>query len=126
MDLPESELWPDVSSKEEPEEHAIAPRPCRKLLGGHGVYYAFAENYGALGIVALDSELEWTGIGSRRFVGQKMSGWAEIAITFPEWGGFRTLLNARRENRIVREPVLVRVSAPGESAAPTIAVACAR
>jgi beta-mannosidase len=111
VDTPESELWPDVSSTEEPPSHEVVPRGA--LRGGHGVYYQLGDNYGALGIVDL-SGVRWTGIGSRRFTGSS----GEIAITFPKWAGFRTLLEARRENRIVRQPLLARVSGPVPSNLP--------
>jgi beta-mannosidase len=120
LDTRESVAWPDVSSSEEPEDRAVAPRPYRTLPAGHAVYYQFAENYGALGIVALDPALEFTGIGSRKFEARKPAGAAEIGITFPRWNGFRTLLEARKENRILRQPLLTRVEGPDESAAPRL------
>lgn len=120
LDTSESVLWPDVSSTAEPDNHDIAPRAYQKLPNGHAVYYQLAENYGALGFVALDPELEFTGIGSRRFVAKKASGTAEIGITFPRWDGFRTLLEARKENRILRQPLLARVDAAQEGSAPAL------
>jgi beta-mannosidase len=118
LDTPETVAWPDVSSTTEPDGHDIGPRPYRKLPAGHAVYYQLAANYGALGIVALDPDLEFTGIGSRKFVAEKPQGEAEIGITFPRWDGFRTLLEARRENRVMRQPLLARVDAPAEGPAP--------
>jgi hypothetical protein len=55
-------------------DHEIGPRPWKKLPGGHAVYYRREENYGALGIVALDEKLDWTGIGSRRFEAKSAAG----------------------------------------------------
>jgi beta-mannosidase len=102
--------WPDGPDQEEPPDHDIAPRQWPKLPGGHAVYYHNSENYGALGIVALDTNLVWTGIGSRRFVAEKREGDAAIAITFPEWSGSNTVLQARREYRVLRQPLLLEVS----------------
>ncbi len=102
--------WPTGPDVEEPPRHDIGPRPGPKLPGGLGVYYRNGENYGALGILALDTNLNWTGIGSRRFVAEKPEGATEIAITFPEWRGPNTVIEARRVSRILRQPVLVKVS----------------
>ena len=118
LDTSESVAWPDVSSTTEPDNHEIGPRAYKKLPAGHAVYYQLENNYGALGIVALDPELEFTGIGSRKFIAQKPDGRPEIGVTFPRWDGFRTLLEARKENRILRQPILARVDAPAEGAAP--------
>lgn len=103
----------------EPElaDHDVAPRDWTKLPGGHVVYYQRAENYGALGVVALDSDLQWTGIGSRRFVARKANGDTELALTFPEWRGIDTVLEARKENRMLRQPLLVHVNAGTEGRA---------
>ncbi len=108
LDTPDAD-WPDAGSTHEPAGHDIAPRS--KLPAGHGVYYQLAENYGALGIIALDPRLEFTGIGARRFLAQIPSGETEIAISFPRWDTFRTLLEARREDRMLRQPILTRVDA---------------
>ncbi len=99
--------WPAGPEAGEPPDHDIGPRDWKKLPGGHAVYYRREENYGALGIVALDGELEWRGIGSRRFEASKSGGATEIAITFPEWKGDATVLEARREYRILKQPVIV-------------------
>ena len=112
--------WPDAESTSEPENHDIGRRSYRKLPAGHAVYYQLAENYGALGIVALDSELDFTGIGSRRFIAQKGAGDTEIALTFPRWDSYKTLLEARRENRMLRQPVLARVTGPAEESTPAL------
>ncbi len=106
--------WPDSESTTEPENHDIGPRSYRKLPAGHAVYYQLAENYGALGIVALDAELDFTGIGSRRFIAQKSAGDTEIGLTFPRWDSYKTLLEARKEDRMLRGPILARVSGPVE------------
>jgi beta-mannosidase len=118
LDTRETVVWPDVSSTTEPDEHGVRPRSYSKLPAGHAVYYQLANNYGALGIVALDPDLEFTGIGSRKFIARKASGTAEIGITFPKWDGFKTLLEARRENRVMRQPLLARVDAVREEAMP--------
>ncbi len=101
--------WPTGPEEAEPPDHEIAPRKWPKLPGGHAVYYHHAENYGALGIVALDTNLTWTGIGSRRFIAEKAEGDTEIAITFPLWRGPNTVLEARREARVWRQPLLLEV-----------------
>jgi len=103
--------WPTGSSEEEPPNHQIGSRNWNKLPGGHVVYYAHRENYGALGIVALDPELVWKGAGSHRVVAEKAGGDTEIALTFPVWRGKDTLLEARQENRRIRHPLLAVVSA---------------
>ena len=110
--------WPTGPDESEPPDHDIAPRQWPKLPGGHAVYYHHAENYGALGLVALDTNLVWTGIGSRRFVAEKPSGPSEIAITFPDWRGANTALQARRDYRVMRQPLIFTIekAAPGSAA----------
>lgn len=103
--------WPPGPGEDEPAPHDIAPRAWPKLPGGHMVYYQREENYGALGIVALDAALTWRGAGTRRFVGDKADGTSEIAVTFPAWNGAETVLEARKENRMLRQPLLVQVTA---------------
>jgi len=114
---------PSGPGDEEPTPHDIGLRNWPSLPGGHMVYYQRAEDYGALGIVALDADLRWRGAGTRRFVGEKSAGDTEIAVTFPAWDGAATVLEARRENRLIRQPVLIRVSGPedGQAAAETAA-----
>jgi beta-mannosidase len=110
--------WPNGPDDSEPPDHDIAPRHWPRLPGGHVVYYGNAENYGALGIVALDTNLTWTGVGSRRFIGQDSAHEADLAITFPPWAGSNTVLAARREYRVLRQPLLVTVeTAKSEGAA---------
>lgn len=106
--------WPNGPDDEEPPDHEIAPRSWLKLPGGHAVYYQHAENYGALGIVALDTNLNWTGVGSRRFIatlpdGKTGPASTEIALTFPVWRAANTVLEARREFRVLRQPLLIEV-----------------
>jgi beta-mannosidase len=103
--------WPTGPGEAEPPDHEVGARAWEKLKGGHAVYYQHAENYGALGIVALDGELRWTAAGARRFLARKAAGAAEIALTFPHWKGGETVLEARRENRMLRQPVLTQVAA---------------
>jgi beta-mannosidase len=127
--------WPNGPDDQEPPDHDIAPRPWSKLPGGHVVYYHNTENYGALGIVALDTNLTWTGIGSRRFIAQLPDAAkpplppTQLAITFPEWRGSNTVLEARREYRVLRQPLLVATekargnalrAAAGETPAATV------
>ena len=109
--------WPTGPEEGEPPDHDIAPRTWTKLPGGHAVYYQRAANYGALGVVALDGQLAWRGVGSNRFEALKADGGAEIALTFPEWKGDGTVLEARKENRLLREPLLVSVTGPVQETA---------
>ncbi|MBI1789490.1 MAG: hypothetical protein HYR60_18295 [Acidobacteria bacterium] len=101
--------WPQGPEEGEPPNHDIAPREWKKLPGGHAVYYRQAENYGALGLVALDARLDWSRIGSRYFEATGAGAESEIALTFPEWKGNNTVLEARRENRVLRQPLVVHV-----------------
>ncbi len=118
--------WPNGPDDEEPPDHEVVPRSWAKLPGGHVVYYRNAENYGALGIVALDTNLNWTGLGSRRFFAELPTTAnpstlaTEIAVSFPQWRGSNSVLEARREYRVLRQPLLVEVekvtgSTPGSS-----------
>jgi beta-mannosidase len=104
--------WPSGPEHVEPPDHDVGLRKWTRPPGGHAVYYRAGENYGALGIVALDPDLEWHGIGSRRFIAEKSDGPTEIAITFPEWQGNNTVLEARKESRILRQPLLIQVGSP--------------
>jgi beta-mannosidase len=110
--------WPDGPDAEEPPQDKVGVRDWKQLPGGHAVYYRQDENYGALGIVALDTNLVWTGIGSRRFTAERADGETEIALTFPHWNATNTVLAARQENRILRQPVLPLVL--GETDPPLI------
>jgi beta-mannosidase len=107
--------WPSGPDDAEPPDHDISARQWRSLPGGHVVYYQNEQNYGALGIVALDTNLFWTGIGSRRFIAE-LPGPArdprspQIAITFPQWAGSNTVLHARREYRVLRQPLLLELA----------------
>ncbi len=110
--------WPTGPDVEEPPDHDVAPRHWPKLPGGHAVYYRNGENYGALGFVALDTNLTWTGIGARRFVAETADGGeTEIALTFPQWNGPWTALQAWREDRVLRQPLLIEVSQASEESA---------
>jgi beta-mannosidase len=102
--------FPDGPDDLEPVPHDIGPRDWPTLPGGHMVYYQREQNYGALGLVALDPDLRWTGAGTRKFIAQKSGGETEIAVTFPDWKGMDTVLEARKENRLIRQPVLVHVA----------------
>jgi beta-mannosidase len=105
---------PDGPGDQEPQPHDIALHDWSTLPGGHMVYYQREENYGALGIVALDGDLRWRGTGTRRVIGERSAGDTEIAVSFPAWSGAETMVEARKENRLIREPVLVHVSAASE------------
>lgn len=105
VDVTEYE-WPTGPEPEEPPRHSIGPRPTGKLPGGLGVYYHHGQNYGALAVLALDTNLTWTGLGSRRFIARSPSESTELALLFPAWAGPKTLLQARREARVLREPLL--------------------
>lgn len=108
--------WPTGPGEDEPPFSRVAPRSWQKLPGGHMVYYQRGENYGALGIVALDATLAWRGACSRRFVAEKPEGETEIAVTFPAWKGGETVLEARREFRVLTQPVLVSVASSAGTA----------
>jgi beta-mannosidase len=118
--------WPTGPGEDEPTPNLVALRDWAKLPGGHMVYYQREENYGALGIVALDAALTWRGAGTRRFIGDKAEGASEIAVTFPAWRGAETVLVARQENRIVRQPLLVRVTGPETARAVVITAPAVR
>ncbi len=117
--------WPTGSDSGEPPNHQLAARNWSKLPGGHAVYYNQKENYGALGLVALDPDLTWKGIGSRRFLAEKASGETRIAITFPEWHGSDTVLEARKEYRQLRQPLIWQIRASEEDP-PTIQTSALR
>ncbi len=117
--------WPTGPGGGEPPFSRIGPRDWKKLPGGHMVYYQRAEDYGALGIVALDADLEWRGACSRRFLAEKAAGPAEIAVTFPAWKGGETVLEARREFRVLMQPVLATV-APAADPPPALVAAAPR
>ncbi|MBS1871849.1 MAG: hypothetical protein JSU00_01455 [Acidobacteria bacterium] len=106
--------FPDGPGSPEPTPNQIGPRNWPSLPGGHIVYYQREEDYGALGIVALDPALKWRGVGTRRFIAEKGAGEAEIAVTFPAWAGSDTVLEARKEYRMLKQPLLVQVSKAGE------------
>ncbi|HZR18607.1 MAG TPA: hypothetical protein VFE51_15045, partial [Verrucomicrobiae bacterium] len=102
--------WPNGPDDLEPPDHEIQPRQWNHLPGGHVVYYNHAENYGALGIISADTNLTWTGIGSRRFLARAPEGPTEIGLTFPQWDGSNTVLQARREYRVSHQPLIFEVS----------------
>jgi beta-mannosidase len=58
----------------------------------------------------LDTNLTWTGIGSRRFIAKGAETAGTIAITFPQWAGSNTVLQARREYRVLRQPLIIDVT----------------
>lgn len=100
-------LWPTGPEDTDPPDSSIGPRNWRKPAGGHFVYYRKQANYGALGIVSLDSQLEWRGAGSAKFEARKLKDEpAEIVLTLPGWNGNRTILEARAAARKVLQPIL--------------------
>ncbi len=109
--------WPTGPGSGEPPDHAIAARDWKQAPGGGFVYYAQAENYGALAMAALDESIEWTGVGTFRFEGRGAGDRSELAILFSRWRGNDTVLEARADARRAKAPVLVRVEAPRETAA---------
>ena len=98
--------WPTGPDGGEPPDAQIGVRPWKQLPGGHVLYYRGDENYGALGILALDTNLVWKGVGSCRFLGEKAEGDSEIALTFPRWDAGNTVLAAREASQVLRHPVL--------------------
>ncbi len=114
---------PNGPGEDEPLPREIGPREWPKLPGGHMVYYQREQDYGALGIVALDADLRWKGAGTRKFLAEKPAGETAIAITFPQWAGVDTVLEARKETRMLRQPVLVRVSPADDAPAKVLTAA---
>jgi hypothetical protein len=102
--------WPSGPDDSEPPDHEIARGSGPNCPVAILCNIIHSENYGALGIVALDTNLAWTGAGSRRFVGKVADGPTEVAIAFPQWKGANTVLEARREHRVLRQPVLIQVT----------------
>jgi beta-mannosidase len=114
-----SELrWPTGPGTGEPPDSRVGARQWKQPPDGHFVYYRRDENYGALGFVSMTPGLVFTGAGSRKFEARVASGEGQLLITFPRWRGNLTLLEARREARMAREPLMVEVSAAVESAEP--------
>lgn len=109
-------VWPTGPGGNEPPDHEIAARRWTRPAGGHFVYYHATEDYGALAVAALDETLEWSGACTSRFEGNSARDNSEIALLFVPWQGYRTALGARAENRRVRNPLLVEVSAAEEGA----------
>jgi beta-mannosidase len=106
----EETRFPDGWEIDDPPDEPIAPRFWGDLPGGHLVYYQRRENYGALGFLELDQALEWHGIGARQFYTTreltKQEAGTEIGISFPRWDGTLTIVEARREYRKYRHPIL--------------------
>ncbi|MGE0101163.1 MAG: glycoside hydrolase family 2 protein [Blastocatellales bacterium] len=100
--------FPDGWETDNPPDHQIGGRDFDDLPGWHAVYYQRKENYGALGIIELDRSLNWTGFGARQFIAtsSKQSGPLEIGISFPNWKGTETVLEARKEYRKFTQPIL--------------------
>ncbi|MBI4906066.1 MAG: beta galactosidase jelly roll domain-containing protein [Acidobacteria bacterium] len=109
--------FPSGPEASEPPSSEVAARRWTQLPGGHIVYYQKEANYAALGIVALDASLRWTGACSRRVLADRGTGPARVAIAFPKWKGNETVMEARREYRIITGPLLASVSGPSETAA---------
>lgn len=101
---------PTGPGEPEPSPHDIGGRDWPKLPGGHMVYYQLEQDYGALGVAALDASLNWKGACTRRVIAETTaSANTEVAITFPGWDSGDTFLQARHENRRLRHPLLVEV-----------------
>ncbi len=107
-------VWPTGPDSNEPPDHEIQARPWTRPAGGHFVFYHATEDYGALAVAALDETLEWAGACSSRFEAKSAKAASEVALLFTKWAGHRTALAARAENRRVRNPLLVEVSAARE------------
>ena len=112
-------VWPTGPGEDEPPDHDIRVRDWSRLPGGHAVYYRHDEDYGALGVVATDTNLTWKGVGSRRFEATGSDADTAIALTFPRWRRGETVLEARREYRVLRQPILVQVQ-PANAPPPAI------
>ncbi|MEP7270678.1 MAG: sugar-binding domain-containing protein [Acidobacteriota bacterium] len=108
--------FPDGWETDHPPDHLIGGRNVKDLEGGHIVYYQREENYGAIGIFESDASLEWKGAGARQFSAatqlSSIKRSTEIAISFPRWKGTETVLEARKEYRIYRQPILSVASSP--------------
>jgi beta-mannosidase len=108
--------FPDGWETDNPPDHLIGGRDLADLPGGHIVYYQREDNYGALGIYEMDSALQWKGVGARQLyaitdlTNSKLS--IEIAIAFPRWKGTESILEARKEYRVFRQPILSVPSQP--------------
>lgn len=101
--------WPTGPDSGEPPNHAIEARKWSRPAGGHFVYYHATEDYGALGVAALDPTLTWGGACTSRFEGRSEQGESEVALLFPRWQGQWTAVGARADNRRIRNPLLVEV-----------------
>ncbi len=108
--------FPDGWETDKPPDHRIAGKNVRDLEGGHVVYYQREENYGAIGIYELDSNLEWEGVGGRQVLARSTSASIkrsiQLGIAFPRWKGTETVLEARKEYRIYRQPILAVTTGP--------------
>lgn len=116
--------FPDGWETDKPPDHLIGGRDLADLPGGHIVYYQREENYGALGLYELDGTLEWQGAGARQvsaltqLSSTKLA--SEIALAFPRWKGTESVLEARKEYRTYRQPILSVATGPREVAPPTV------
>ncbi len=106
--------WPSGPDSGEPQPNAVSSRPWRSPPGGHFVYYRAEENYGALGIVPRQGDLQFRGACTRKFIAEGGSP-AALALTFPDWQGVNTVLEARKQYRMLRQPLIASVSAPRQA-----------
>lgn len=106
--------WPSGPDSGEPQPSVVSPRTWQTPPGGHFAYYRHDENYGALGIVPLSGNLRFRGACSRKFAA---TGDAHVAmaLTFPAWHGVNTALEARKQYRILRQPLVAVVSVPRDA-----------
>jgi len=106
--------WPTGPGSGEPPEREITVRKWTKPAGGHFAYYHATEDYGALAVAVLDETLDWAGPCTSRFEGRSAKPESEVALLFTKWRAADTALGARAENRRVRNPLVVEVSAARE------------
>ncbi|HPT28509.1 MAG TPA: glycoside hydrolase family 2 TIM barrel-domain containing protein, partial [Bryobacteraceae bacterium] len=101
--------WPTGPGSGEPPNPEIGVKKWTTVPGGVFSYYNRSENYGALGIAALDESLQWTGACTSRFEGRSPKPISKIGLLFHDWRGDDTVLAARSEARKLRQPLLVTV-----------------
>lgn len=107
--------WPTGPGSGEPPNPEIGVKKWTTAPGGVFSYYNRSENYGALGIAALDESLQWTGACTSRFEGRSSKLVSRIGLLFHEWRGDDTVLAARSEARKLRQPLIFSVEPGGEA-----------
>ena len=114
--------FPDGWETDNPPDHKIGLPDSTKdfadLPGRHVVYYQREENYGAFGLLELDPNLQWKGVGGRQLYAitelDRERRVTEIALAFPRWKGTETVLEARAEYRKFLQPILSVVTPVSE------------